>query len=234
MFPRSETALLGAMLGILSTGCSPVVIEPGHRGLLFDPKKGGLQHEVLAPGAHRVGSGRIDDFDVTYTTRTEPMHVLTSEGLQVEVRISVIHRPIVAELYQLDTEIGPRYYDEVIGPEARSATRATFAKHSYMDLTKNGEAIESEIESELRKRVTGKHVEISGVTFEDVQLPPEVVAAARARLVAAETATKRKIELESDAQRERLEAEHAWEKEKRELEHDVERRRLQREAAGAH
>ena len=52
------TLLLGAV-----TGCGGATIQPGHRGLLFDPDRG-LGHEVLAPGYHSLrGSARIDDFD---------------------------------------------------------------------------------------------------------------------------------------------------------------------------
>lgn len=230
MSTHRAITLLCAVLGL---GCGGTVIEPGHRGLLFDPQKGGLQHEILAPGLQHASGGRIEDFDVTYSTRTEQLHVLSAEGLALDIRVSVIFRPIISELYALDTEVGPRYYDELVGPEARSATRATFAAHSYVDLLKGNEAIEDQIESQLRRRLTGKHIEITSVTFESVQLPPEVVTAVRERLVAEQNALKRRIELESDAQRQKLESEHAWEREKLELERNVERRRLEREAAGA-
>jgi len=47
-----------------------------------------------------------------------------------------------AELYELDTEIGTNFYDEVIGPEFRSAARGVFARHSYLDLMKRNEQVE--------------------------------------------------------------------------------------------
>jgi regulator of protease activity HflC (stomatin/prohibitin superfamily) len=213
---------IAVVLAACGVGCGGAVIEPGHRGLLFDPSHGGLRHEILVPGYHRVGGGRIDDFDVTYSTRTEPLHVLTVEGLQIDVRLSVIFRPIIAELYELDTEIGPRYYDEVIGPEARAGARACFARYSIMALAGVDEKLENRIEEEVRRRVVGRHVEVAAVTFESVELPPELVVAIRDRQVA-----------EQNALREKLETERAWAREKTELEHNVERRRLEREAAGS-
>ncbi len=79
-----------------AAGCGAIV-EPGHRGLLFSPRRGGLQTEVLAPGYHRVGYfGRLDDFDVTYSTRKEDIHTISSEGLTMDVRVDIIFRPIVA------------------------------------------------------------------------------------------------------------------------------------------
>ena len=39
------------------------------------------------------------------------------EGLTIDVKLSLACRPIVAELYALDVELGESYYDEVVGPE---------------------------------------------------------------------------------------------------------------------
>jgi regulator of protease activity HflC (stomatin/prohibitin superfamily) len=178
--------------------------------------------EVLSPGYHHTGpSDRIDDFDVTYATHHETLHMLTSEGIQLEARLAVIYRPVVSELYELDTEIGPRYYDDVIGPELRSAALACTARRSVLDLTKTHENVENEVEVELRQRLRGKHVEIAAVSLESVDLPPEVALAMRKRMVAA-----------TDAARRKLEADQAWEREKVELERNVERQRLTREAQG--
>ncbi|MEO9231887.1 MAG: SPFH domain-containing protein [Polyangiaceae bacterium] len=158
------------------------MIEPGHRGLLFNPYRdgvsdpaGGLHDLVLVPGAHFIPEGaRVDDFDVTYSTRREPLHVLTSEGIAIDAEMSIIYRPIITELYQLDAEVGPNYYAEVIGPEFRAASRACFAAHSITDLPDQHSKLEEEVEANVRRRVVGKHVEIASVTFEGVKLPSEI------------------------------------------------------------
>jgi len=226
----ARTFGLAVVLAAACAGCGGAVIEPGHRGLLFDPGQGGLSHEILAPGFHRVGGGRIDDFDVTYSTRNETLNAISSEGLSLELKTSIIFRPIVAELYQLDTEIGQRYYDEVVGPEFRAAVRGCIARHPFFDLIKLSEAIEDEVETEVRRRIVSKHIEIASVTLESIKLPPELVTAIRERQIALEKSLKQKTELESEALREKLEREQAWEREKTELEHNVDRRRLERAA----
>lgn len=173
-----------ALLACTSFGCGGAMIEPGHRGLLFDSHRG-LMHEILSPGYHRLGMHeRIDDFNVKYASRHETLHLITAEGLAVEVSLSVIHRPIVSELYELDTEIGPSYYDDLIGPELRSAARACIAGHSFVDVVKASRKLEDEMELDLRSRVSGKHVEISSVTLEHVVLPPEIANAIRNKVAA--------------------------------------------------
>ncbi|HEY8040175.1 MAG TPA: SPFH domain-containing protein [Polyangiaceae bacterium] len=190
-------ALVAAALG--STGCATTTVEPGHRGLYFAPNDGGLKRDVLQPGKYRLGwcfmyctPNRVDDFDVTYSTKSEDINTKSAEGLELQLKLSVIYRPIVSELYALDTEIGPSYYDEVVGPEFRSACRGVFARHSYTELQKKNEAIENEVEAEVRRRTAGKHVEISSVTLEQVNYAPEIAEKIRQK-VAGEQETARQL-----------------------------------------
>ncbi len=179
---RNEIVAIATIaLAVAAGGCG-AVIEPGHRGLLFDARHGGLQHDVLEPGWHRVGPwGRIDDFDVTYQTRKEDLPVRAANGARALVSLSIIYRPIVAELCELDTEIGPNYFEEVVRPEFRTAIRSVFARHP---LTPAADHIEDEIGEEVRRRVQTRHVEISSVTLESVVYVPDPDLVPRARLEA--------------------------------------------------
>ncbi len=206
----AEAAALSLALG--ASGCATTTIEPGHRGLYFAPASGGLRRDVLQPGTYTLGwcflactPNRVDDFDVTYSTRTERIRTKSSEGLDLDLTLSVIYRPIVSELYQLDTEIGSSYYDEVIGPEFRSAARGVFARHSYTELQKKDEAIENEVEGELRRRTGGRHVEISSVTLEGVTYAPEIADKIRQKIAGEQDAARQQAAIAWDAERQRLE-----------------------------
>ena len=214
---------------LASSGCG-AVIEPGHRGLLFKPHAGGLQHEVLGPGWwHLAGIGaRMDDFDVTYSTQKELLHVVSKEGAEMDVRMSIRYRPIVSQLYDLDVEIGPNYYDEVIGPEFRSATRGLFARHSYLGLLEQNEKLENEIEEELQRRVTGKHIEISSVTMEQIKVAPEVMAVNQARILGEQEALRKRTADEDEAKRIKLGIEHAREQESMQSEAEIARKEHER------
>jgi regulator of protease activity HflC (stomatin/prohibitin superfamily) len=196
MKPFTHFAFVAAVLA-LASGCYGAVVEPGHRGLMFDPRHGGLQHEILTPGYHSLDScflrtvcSRIDDFDVTYTTSKETIDATTKEGLPATVHVAVIHRPIVSELYELDTEIGRDYYAEVVGPEFRSVARLVFARHSAVELSHGTEKLEDDMEATLRTRLKGTHVEVSAITVESFKYPPKVEAIVTQMLI--EQATKPK------------------------------------------
>jgi regulator of protease activity HflC (stomatin/prohibitin superfamily) len=135
--------------------------------------------EVLLPGTYHLG-GRIDDFDVTYTQRTTSLRAISSEVLPITVDVSVVFRPIISELYGLDTEIGANYYEEVIAPELRASALSCLAHHSFVDLSKLG-ALDDEAEADLRKRLRGMHIEIASVSFTNVVLPKEITDAIAVR-----------------------------------------------------
>ena len=218
------------VLAMLSSGCGEI-IEPGHRGLYF-ARHGGLQHDVLPPGWHGRGPrDRIDDFDVTYQTRKEEIHTVSSEGLNLELKVALIFRPVVSELYDLDVEIGTNPYDEVIGPEFRTATRGVFARHSYLEVQKNNERLEDEVEGELRRRIAGKHMEVASVTIEDVAYAPEIASAVRGKLVGEQEALRKKAALEADDLRRKLELEHEAEREKLRTEAEIRAKEKERKLA---
>jgi regulator of protease activity HflC (stomatin/prohibitin superfamily) len=211
-------------------GCS-YVVEPGHRGILFK-RSGGLRPGSLQPGYHWIGAwDRVDDFDTTYSQKHEEIHSVSSEGLRLDLQVSIIFRPVQSELYDLDVEIGTNYYDEVLGPEFRSATRGVFAHHSYVELLKNNEKIEDEIESDVRRRVHGKHIEVSSVTLEEVNYAPEIQQAVRAKLVGEQEAVRKKAQLEADALRMKLDLEHEAERDKLQAVKEIERKEKERRIA---
>jgi len=222
-------------LGALTSGCAYQTLEPGHRGLRFDPHSGGLGHEVMAPGIHNLGwcfirdCGRIDDFDTTYSTRRETIHTTSLEGLTMDIHLAVIFRPVISELYELDSEIGPTYYEEVIGPEFRSASRGVFARHQYGELLVKNDKIEDEIEAEVRRRTQGKHVEIASITMEDVEYAPEIATAVRQKLISEQDALRQKAQLESEALRKKTQLETDAMSTRMKEENDAAQKKLQAE-----
>ena len=213
----SRFSILGmSVLGIgaltMATGCAGATIQPGHRALYFDPGNGGIQHEVLQPGWKSLACPfwvpdskcpRVDDFDVTYHTSKEEMHVLSKEGLPLDARVAVSYRPIVSELYLLDTDIGSNYFDEVIGPEFRSAAIGVFSRESYADLQRNNGVIENKMEKALRERLKGKHIEVSSVLLEKVTYDPKILESQRERVVSQEETLRNKQLLENQEAQEK-------------------------------
>jgi regulator of protease activity HflC (stomatin/prohibitin superfamily) len=223
-----------AAVALGTAGCATTTVQPGHRGLYFAPSDGGLRREVLMPGTYKLGwcflfctPNRVDDFDVTYSTKTEEIDTKSAEGLDLHLRLSVIYKPIESEIYQLDTEIGPAYYEEVIGPEFRSACRGVFARHSYTELQKKNEQLENEVESEVRRRTAGKHIDVSSVTLENVTYAPEIAEKIRQKIAGEQEATRQQAAIAWETEKKRQMSEAAAAQKKLELETEAATQRLE-------
>lgn len=223
-------------LALAAVGCGREAVEPGQRGLRYDPHNGGVKPEVLQPGLHGLGwclfrdCGYIETYDITYQTRKETVFTPSSEGLAMDVKVAVMYRPVISELYQLHTEIGRDYYEEVVGPEFRSAARNVLARHSYTNLVGQLEKIEDEIEAEVRRRTHGKHIEIASITLEQVKYAsPEIASAVEKRLIGQQEAARQKAAIEATAARERTQLELAAAQAKLKAETEANQARLQNE-----
>jgi len=206
MFQR----LISVIPIVLVAACGYQSVQPGHRGLRFNPNAG-LSREILPEGRYRLGwfcafhdCGRIDDFDVTFSTKHEELNTTSQEGLALTLELSVIYKPIISELYELDSEVGGNYFDEVVGPEFRSAASGVFAHHSYTELAAQKEKIEDEIERDVQRRIRGKHVAIASITLESIRYAPEIAAAVQQRIVGEQEAVRQRAAIESDALKKKL------------------------------
>jgi prohibitin 2 len=234
---RSAFILAALAAGsILTTGCvHAALVQPGHRGILFDPMSG-LKHEVLPPGYYHLANSckamkcpRVDDFDVTYSTSKEIVKAHSNEGLGLDTSMAIIYRPVISELFELDTEVGPNYYDEVVGHEVRSACIGVLARHSYTELRVHNREIEDEIEKEVRERIKGKHVEIDSITMQ-IDYAPEIEQAMRAKAVGEQESSRQKAFIENEALKNKLQLEHSAEQARLKAEADAQQTKLTNEA----
>jgi regulator of protease activity HflC (stomatin/prohibitin superfamily) len=209
-FPVAALAALAA-----SAGCAHYqTIETGHKGLMFDPNaQGGTGRDILPEGRYFLGRGcgnhckRVIDFDVTYTTSHESIKITSKENLTFDVKLAIIYKPIVSQLYELATEVSTNdYYREVVQPEFRSAASRVFAHHSWTELAADKEAIENEIEKDVQRRIKNKHVEVTSVTIE-FELPGEIRSANQARIVAEQESIRQRAAMEQEATRQKAQLE---------------------------
>jgi len=220
----------------LLAGCGYQSVQPGHLGLRYEAR-GGLKRDTLPEGRYNLGwclfrdCGRIIDFDVTFSTAHQELRTTSQEGLALDLTLSVIYKPIIAELYELESEVGENYYDEVVGPEFRSAASGVFARHSYQELAVNKEKIEDEIERDVQRRIKGKHVMISSITLESIAYAPEIQTATRERIVGEQEAIRQKAALENDALKKKTQIENETAEQELKLRMDLAEKKNERQIA---
>jgi regulator of protease activity HflC (stomatin/prohibitin superfamily) len=131
---------------------SLVMIEPGHRGVVFHLFTG-VQSETLTEGVHFLPTGlyrvtvyetRSRVYDVrNLTPSAQPSaspsqdHLLwtpTADGLKVGLHLSVRYRLDPSRLPELHRSVGPEFEAKVVHPIVWNVTRLVASEYSLLDL----------------------------------------------------------------------------------------------------
>ncbi len=210
----SAPKLLHAALALapLLSGCRCPTVESGHRGIVFKSLGGGTSKEVLGEGMHFIP---VWNYVIQYDTRVhemkEQLSVLSSNGLAIRVEASVRYRPEVAELFELQTQIGADYDQKLVAPIVRSEARKVFGRYQPEEIySTKREEIERQIYEEVTRALQGKHVVVEAVLVRDVDLPEAIKNAIADKLAEEQRSQKMRFTLDKErqeAQRKQIEAE---------------------------
>jgi regulator of protease activity HflC (stomatin/prohibitin superfamily) len=209
--PRSLVLALLAVAPFLP-GCRCPTVESGHRGIVFKTLGGGTSQEVLGEGMTLMPIwNSVIPYDIRVHEMKEQLAVISSNGLTLRVDASVRFRPMVEELFHLQTQIGPDYDQKLIGPVVRSEARKVFGRYQPEEIySTKREEIERQIYDEVKKALEGKHVIVEAVLVRDVILPDAIQTAIADKLAEEQRSQKMRFTLDKErqeAQRKQIEAE---------------------------
>ena len=130
------------------------------------------------------------------------MQVLSSNGLEISLDVSVLYQPKADELGLLHQTKGANYLDIVIVPNIRAVARSVVGRYTPEQLySTKRDAIESEIFDELKNGVEDQHVQINDVLVRDVTLPNTIKQAIERKLSQEQMALEYEFKLESARKR---------------------------------
>jgi prohibitin 2 len=148
---RVMLAAIGLLIAVLC-GSSLIVIEPGHRGVVFHLFKG-VQNEALVEGVHFVltGLNRVTIYDTRSrvyhvhnltvppprSSSQAPDHLLwtpTADGLKVGFDLSVRYRLDPSRLAELHRGVGPEFEGKIVHPIVWNVTRLVASEYSLLDI----------------------------------------------------------------------------------------------------
>lgn len=177
--------LLAILLVLLLWNRTFIPIRSGEAGVLWSRFGGGT---VLD---RRFGEGtrviwpwdEMAVYDLRLQERHDTVQVLTSDGLQVAMRVAVRFRPRAGELTMLHQSAGPRYAQTLVWPDVVAAVRHVVRSFRPEDLTVVGEsALSRRVEAAARQAVAGHWVDIDRVLVTRITLPARVQAQIQERL----------------------------------------------------
>lgn len=197
VFSRRAAAMLGlvAITAVL-TGCTTYV-KPGQAGLRYRSfHRPALEQTAKSEGLYwRLPWNDVKIYDVTWQSKSERVEILTADDLHVQTTVTVTFRPNVARLYDLATELGPAYYEQVIRPPFQTISRSEFAKHQHNQLAKDSAAMENDILAKLRAAIEGKPIEIDRVSIDHIDYDRSVTAAISAKVATEQQVKQKELEV---------------------------------------
>jgi regulator of protease activity HflC (stomatin/prohibitin superfamily) len=164
-----------------------VTVDRGEQGVLWKRFGGGVvtDQPALGEGFHLVAPwNKVDIYNVRQQNMfIKDMEVLSSNGLEIKLDVSVLYMPKISELGLLHKTKGENYDQVVIIPEIRSAARSVVGRYTPEQLySSKRDAIQKEIYEEIKVKATKQHVQINDVLVRDVTLPPTIKDAIERKL----------------------------------------------------
>jgi regulator of protease activity HflC (stomatin/prohibitin superfamily) len=143
---------------------SSINIGYGEAGVLFKTFGGGVvtDEPALGEGFHIIAPwNKVYIYNVKQQEVFESkMQVLSSNGLEISLDISVIYQPKIEELGLLHKTKGENYLNIIIIPQIRAVARSVVGRYTPEQLySTKRDAIQNEIFEETQKVVEKKQTE---------------------------------------------------------------------------
>ncbi|MDR9399211.1 MAG: prohibitin family protein [Salibacter sp.] len=187
-------------------------IGPGERGVMYKPLKDGLDKEfVYDQGLHvKAPWNSIIVFEVRKKENEQAMEVLSSNGLDISLDISIRYRPEVEKIGYLYNEVGADYLDKIVVPEVRSATREVIGNYKPEELySSDRREIQKQIYTRTDSALNANHIDLDALLIRSIKLPPQIKAAIERKLTEQQEIQQKeysKQKAQKEAERREIEA----------------------------
>ncbi|MBK7872105.1 MAG: prohibitin family protein [Saprospiraceae bacterium] len=166
-----------------------LTIDAGERGVLFERFGGGLnKEEVYTPGFHVIAPwNTMYVYNVREQTLEDSMDVLSSNGLNIKIDVTVRVNPTYEKIGFLTEKFGRDkvYIDLLVRPEVRSSVRKIIGRYQPEELysTKRDE-VQQLIQKDLEQTLIKNYVDLRALLIRNIQLPEKVRTAIEEKIQA--------------------------------------------------
>ncbi|MFI5137287.1 MAG: prohibitin family protein [Sphingobacteriales bacterium] len=214
---------VGLVVVFLGIGASSFkIIDPGKVGVqvLF----GKVQEGVLESGLHIINPMYdVTTFDIqtqNYTMSAvsnegqkegdDAIRVLSSDGLEVTIDISVLYKVNPFKAPYIFQNIGVDYVDKIVRPVARTAIRDNAVNYQAVDLySVKRQEFQAKINQTIEQSFAKRGLELQQILVRNIALPASVKASIESKINAEQDAQKMQFVLQKERQeadRKRVEA----------------------------
>ena len=186
-------ALVITIIVLIVANSTLLTIDAGNRGVLFRPFSGGIDKETIyQPGFHMIAPwNTMYVYDVKEKQLEESMTVLSSNGLNIKLDVTVRVNPSVDKIGELHNQFGINYMTSLVSPEVRSAVRSVIGRYQPEELySSKREEVQSMIHRDLEKTLAENFIELQATLIRDIELPEKVRRAIEDKIEAEQKALK--------------------------------------------
>ena len=190
-----------------------VTIDSGEAGVLFRTFAGGVDIEqTYGEGFHLMAPwNKMYIYEVRQQAASEKMSVLSSNGLEITLDVTLWFEPKYSQLGLLHQEKGTEYSLRVVKPAIGAATKSVIGRYTPEEIySTKRDIIQTEIEEETSKILIEQYVQLNEVLVKDVTLPPTIKNAIETKLKQEQESLEYKFKIEKatkEAERQRIDAE---------------------------
>ena len=192
---------------------SSVTISSGQAGVLFKTFGGGVDTtKTYGEGFHFIAPwNNIFLYNAKQQKISESMSVLSSNGLEITVDVTLQFQPISNDLPHLHQQKGQNYIDDIVVPAIRAATRSIIGRYTPEEIySSKRDVIQTEIYEETSKLIKKQYIQVNEVLVRDITLHPTIKSAIENKLKQEQESLEYKFKLEKEtkeAQRIKIAAE---------------------------
>lgn len=184
---------VGLVFVLILSNATFLTIEAGERGVLFKRFSGGLDKEhIYTPGFHMVAPwNSMYVYDVREKQLDEEMEVLSSNGLNINVDVTVRVNPIYEKIGDLHEKFGSDFMNSLVRPEVRASVRKVVGRFTPEELySTKREEVQHMIQADLEENLKKNYVDLRASLIRDIELPERVKSAIEEKLQAEQLALK--------------------------------------------
>jgi len=200
-----------------------IQVADGHHAVLYDLLRGGTVTErVYSEGLHLIWPwNRLISYETRLQQRTIKFSVLSEEGLELGITVTIRYTLDTANLGYLHRDIGIDYFDRLVKPDVEGHLRHTFGGLPAHKIYSSAREVLQEISRvqllsrvvdpalQVRNPSTGAYLRLEELKLVGIELPAALVAAINEKQRHEQLTLEYKYRLEQEtkeSERKRIEA----------------------------
>jgi regulator of protease activity HflC (stomatin/prohibitin superfamily) len=170
------TLLITALIAAVLWNRIVITIYSGEAGVLYKRWSGTVIDKVYGEGIYIIPPW---DIMTKYSLRVQELKhtipILSNQGLEIDVRLSIRYRPDPTMLGVLHQRIGPDYVRRVVIPEVEAVVRKQFGQLNDEEIYTSKKAILEIITSLSTKELATKFIILDNLIVRKLKFPPKIM-----------------------------------------------------------